>query len=84
MTICGDIALSSLNDLYYLVSAVMLGSFIVLAIVVSPNTGYGNTKDFLLLELDRVVFIEINNAFHNNPFIGQLMVAMTEFGREAF
>ena len=28
--------------------------------------------------------MQINNAFHNNPFIGQLMVAMTEFGREAF
>jgi membrane-associated phospholipid phosphatase len=62
----------------------MIGSFIVLAIGVSPNTGYGNSKGFLLIELDRVVFIEINNAFHNNPFIGQLMVAMTEFGREAF
>ena len=62
----------------------MLGSFIVLAIVVSPNTGYGNSKDFPLIELDRIAFMQINNAFHNNPFIGQLMVAMTEFGREAF
>ncbi len=73
-------------DVYYLASAaVLLGSFIVLAIIVSPNTGYYyNTQNFLVIDLDRVTFLKINNGFHNNPFIGQFMVAMTEFGRDAF
>jgi membrane-associated phospholipid phosphatase len=73
-----------LNDAYYLASAVLLGSFIVLAIVVSPYTGYDNSKGFPLIELDRISFLQINNGFHDNPFVGQLMVAMTEFGREVF
>jgi len=28
--------------------------------------------------------LRINNSFHDNPFVGQFMVAITELGREAF
>lgn len=64
---------------YHLAAAASISLFIALAIIASPRTGHDSDS---LMILDRAGFALINGSHH--PFLDSLMMALTEFGREAF
>ncbi|VVC05434.1 Undecaprenyl-diphosphatase [uncultured archaeon] len=63
---------------YHIASIVILGLFVVLAIIISPlaNNNPG------IVAKDTSGFLKVNNSHVN--FLNKIMVLLTEYGREAF
>ena len=74
---------------YFVASAVILGLFVILSILVSPKLkfnnaydGKNNTYSSPILRSDSIAFLDINNS--HSKALNQLMVLLTRYGREVF
>jgi undecaprenyl-diphosphatase len=78
--------------IYFVASAIILILFIVLSILVSPkfkfNGAYSNDSNdnngysSPIVRADSISFLEINNS--HSKWLNQLMVLLTNYGREVF
>ena len=64
-------------------SIVILALFIVIAILVSPKVGFNNgINNSPISKVDSLAFLDINNSHY--PAFNQIMIWLTQFGREIF
>jgi membrane-associated phospholipid phosphatase len=64
-------------------SIVILALFIVIAILVSPKVGFNNgINNSPISKVDSLAFLDINNSHY--PAFNQIMIWVTQFGREIF
>ena len=76
---------------YFIASAVILALFIAFSILISPrlnfnnsgNSSNANSYSFPIIRVDSLVFLHIINSSHYN-MINQLMILLTNYGREVF
>ena len=68
---------------YFGASIVILALFIVVAILVSPKVGFNNgINNSPISKVDSLAFLDINNSHY--PAFNQIMIWLTQFGREIF
>ncbi len=69
---------------YFGASFVLLVSFLIIAILVSPKIGFNNTinQHSLIARFDSLAFLDVNNSHY--PAFNQIMILLTKFGREIF
>ncbi len=66
---------------YFGASFILLVSFLIIAILVTPKIGFINHRS-PLAKFDSLAFLDINNS-HSSAF-NQIMIWLTKFGREIF
>ena len=68
---------------YFTASFVILGLFLLTAIIVSAKGIFNNaTNNTPIAKVDFSVFLNINNSHY--PAVNEIMILLTEFGREVF
>ena len=68
---------------YFATSFVILGLFLLIAIIVSPKGAFNNAaKNTPIGKADFSVFLNVNNSHY--PAVNEIMILLTEFGREVF
>jgi hypothetical protein len=68
---------------YFTASFVILGLFLLTAVIVSPKVVFNYaTNNTPIYKADFSVFLNINNSHY--PALNQIMILLTEFGREVF
>ena len=71
---------------YFVVSAVILALFVILSILVSPkikfNGGSNNSYPSPIIRADSIAFLDVNNS--HSKILNQLMILLTNYGREVF
>ena len=69
---------------YFGASFILLVSFLIIAILVTPKIGFNNIINHRspLAKFDSLAFLDINNS-HSSAF-NQIMIWLTKFGREIF
>jgi len=68
---------------YFTASFVILGLFLLTAIIVSAKGIFNNaTNNTPIAKVDFSVFLNINNSHY--PAFNEIMILLTEFGREVF
>ena len=68
---------------YFTASFVILGLFLLTAIIVSPKGAFNNaTNNTPISKAEFSVFLKINNSHY--PALNEIMIWLTEFGREVF
>ncbi|MEO9363119.1 MAG: hypothetical protein ABI348_04385, partial [Nitrososphaera sp.] len=68
------------NKKYLAVSLILIASFLVLAILVSPRVNPASNSG--VVKYDSSAFLAVNNSHLSSPF-NQFMILLTEYGREA-
>ena len=78
----GDMFYKQLNK-YFTSSFVILGLFLLTAIIASPKGAFNNdTNNTPIGKAEFSVFLNINNSHY--PALNEIMIWLTEFGREVF
>jgi hypothetical protein len=68
---------------YFTASFFVLGLFLLTAVIVSPKVVFNYaTNNTPIYKADFSVFLNINNSHY--PALNQIMILLTEFGREVF
>ena len=69
---------------YFGASFILLVSFLIIAILVTPKIGFNNITSHRssIAKFDSLAFLDINNS-HSSTF-NQIMIWLTKFGREIF
>ncbi len=68
---------------YFATSFVILGLFLLTAIIVSPKGAFNNaTNNTPIGKADFSLFLNVNNSHY--PAVNEIMILLTEFGREVF
>jgi undecaprenyl-diphosphatase len=71
---------------YFVVSAVILALFVLLSILISPkikfNGSSNNSYSSPVIKADSITFLDVNNS--HSKILNQLMVLLTNYGREVF
>jgi undecaprenyl-diphosphatase len=67
---------------YFTASFVILGLFLLTAIIVSPKGVFNYATNTPIGKADYSVFLNINNSHY--PALNEIMIWLTEFGREVF
>jgi undecaprenyl-diphosphatase len=70
-------------DKYFTASFVILGLFLFTAVIVSPKGVFNYaTNNTPIGKADLSVFLNVNNSHY--PAVNEIMISLTEFGREVF
>lgn len=69
---------------YFGASFILLISFLVIATLVSPKIGFNNINNYHspIARIDSLGFLDVNNSHY--PAFNQIMIWLTQFGREVF
>jgi membrane-associated phospholipid phosphatase len=69
---------------YFGASFILLVSFLIIAILVTPKIGFNNIINHRspVAKFDSLAFLDINNSHY--PAFNQIMIWLTKFGREIF
>lgn len=67
------------NKKYLAISLILIASFIVLAVLVSPRVNPDGNSG--VMKYDASAFLAVNNSHLSGPF-NQFMILLTEYGRE--
>ncbi len=71
---------------YFVASAIILASFVMLSILVSPiiklNGSSNNIYSSPIIRADSKAFLDVNNS--HSKILNQLMILLTNYGREIF
>lgn len=69
---------------YFVASFILLVSFLIIAILVTPKIGFNNIINHRspVAKFDSLAFLDINNSHY--PAFNQIMIWLTKFGREIF
>jgi membrane-associated phospholipid phosphatase len=69
---------------YFSAAFILLVSFIIVAVLVSPKIGFNNIINHRspIARIDSLGFLDINNSHY--PVFNKIMIWLTQFGREIF
>ena len=69
---------------YFGAAFILLVSFIIIALLVSPKVGFNNINNHHspIARIDSLGFLDINNSHY--PAFNKIMIWLTQFGREIF
>ncbi len=69
---------------YFGAAFILLVSFIIVALLVSPKVGFNNINNYhsSVARIDSTGFLDINNSHY--PAFNKIMIWLTQFGREIF
>lgn len=69
---------------YFGAAFILLVSFIIVALLVSPKVGFNNINNHHspIARIDSLGFLDINNSHY--PAFNKIMIWLTQFGREIF
>jgi membrane-associated phospholipid phosphatase len=71
---------------YFTASAIILALFVLLSILVSPkikfNGSSNNSYSSPVIKTDSIAFLDVNNS--HSKILNQLMILLTNYGREVF
>jgi undecaprenyl-diphosphatase len=71
---------------YFVASAIILASFVILSILVSPKIKFNGSNitsySSPIVRADSISFLEVNNS--HSKVLNQLMILLTNYGREVF
>ena len=71
---------------YFTASAIILALFVLLSILVSPKIKFNDTSNNSysspVIKTDSITFLDVNNS--HSKILNQLMILLTNYGREVF